>query len=93
MKSNEFRQPERLRTEFTREGGYYVLVVGFVLTGAITVETIFSIPGLGLLATEALTIPDYWVLQGTFLVASAAVIAANLLANLVYGLLDPRVRT
>lgn len=66
---------------------------GFVVTGAITVETVFSIPGLGLLATEALEIPDYWVLQGTFLVAATAVILANLAANLVYGLLDPRVRT
>ena len=61
--------------------------------GAITIETVFSIPGLGLLATEALTVPDYWVLQGTFLVASFAVILASLAANLVYGLLDPRVRT
>ena len=69
------------------------LNIGFVVSGAITIETIFSIPGLGLLATEALSIPDYWVLQGTFLVASAAVILANLLANLLYGVLDPRVRT
>jgi peptide/nickel transport system permease protein len=66
---------------------------GFVVTGAITIETVFSIPGLGLLATEALSVPDYWVLQGTFLVASAGVIFANLAANLLYGLLDPRVRT
>ncbi len=66
---------------------------GFVVTGAFTVETVFSIPGLGLLATEALEVPDYPVLQGTFLVASAAVIIANLLANLLYGVLDPRVRT
>lgn len=66
---------------------------GFVVAGAITVETVFSIPGLGLLATEALEIPDYWVLQGTFLVAATGVILANLAANLVYGLLDPRVRT
>ena len=69
------------------------LSIGFVVSGAITVETVFSIPGLGLLSTEALSIPDYPILQGTFLVTSAAVIAANLLANLVYGLLDPRVRT
>ena len=69
------------------------LSIGFVVSGAITIETVFSIPGLGLLATEALTIPDYWVLQGTFLVTSAAVIFANLAANLVYGLLDPRVRS
>jgi peptide/nickel transport system permease protein len=66
---------------------------GFVVAGAITIETVFSIPGLGLLATEALEIPDYWVLQGTFLVASTGVILANLLANLLYGVLDPRVRT
>ncbi len=46
------------------------LNIGFVVSGAITIETVFSIPGLGLLSTEALTIPDYWVLQGTFLVAS-----------------------
>lgn len=69
------------------------LNIGFVVSGAITIETIFSIPGLGLLATEALSIPDYWILQGAFLVASAAVILANLLANLLYGILDPRVRT
>ncbi|WP_432478582.1 ABC transporter permease [Nocardioides sp. GXQ0305] len=69
------------------------LNIGFVVTGAITVETVFSIPGLGLLGTEALAVPDFWVLQGTFLIASAAVIGANLVTNLVYGLLDPRVRT
>ena len=69
------------------------LDIGFVVSGAITVETVFSIPGLGLLATEALSVPDYWVLQGTFLVASAGVVLANLAANLLYGLLDPRVRT
>jgi peptide/nickel transport system permease protein len=69
------------------------LNIGFVVSGAISIETVFSIPGLGLLATEALSVPDYWVLQGTFLVASAGVILANLVANLLYGLLDPRVRT
>ena len=67
--------------------------IGFVASGAITIETVFSIPGLGLLSSEALSIPDYWVLQGTFLVASGAVILANLLANVLYGLLDPRVRS
>jgi len=69
------------------------LSIGFVVSGAITIETVFSIPGLGLLGVDALEVPDYWVLQGTFMVASAGVIAANLVANLLYGLLDPRVRT
>jgi peptide/nickel transport system permease protein len=67
--------------------------IGYVVSGAITIETVFSIPGLGLLAVEATELPDYWVLQGTFLVAAAGVIFANLVANLLYGLLDPRVRT
>jgi peptide/nickel transport system permease protein len=65
---------------------------GFVVAGAITIETVFSIPGLGLLTTEALAVPDYWLLQGIFMLSSAAVIAANLAANLLYGWLDPRVR-
>jgi peptide/nickel transport system permease protein len=69
------------------------LNIGFVVSGAITVETVFSIPGLGLLSTDAIGVPDFWVLQGTFLVASAGVILANLVANLLYGWLDPRVRT
>lgn len=69
------------------------LNIGFVVSGAITVETVFSIPGLGLLSTDAIGVPDFPVLQGTFLVASAGVIVANLAANLIYGWLDPRVRT
>jgi peptide/nickel transport system permease protein len=69
------------------------LNLGFVVSGAITIETVFSIPGLGLLTTDALKIPDYPLLQGLFLFFSAAVIVANLVANLLYSLLDPRVRS
>jgi len=68
------------------------LNLGFIVSGAITVETVFSIPGLGLLTTDALRIPDVPMLQGTFFVFSAAVVIANLVSNLLYGLLDPRVR-
>lgn len=68
------------------------LNLGFVVAGAITIETVFSIPGLGLLTTEALEVPDFPLLQGTFLFFSAAVIVANLVANLLYAFLDPRVR-
>jgi len=69
------------------------LSLGYVVSGAITIETVFSIPGLGLLTVQATEVPDFWVLQGTFLIAATGVILANLAANLVYGLLDPRVRT
>jgi peptide/nickel transport system permease protein len=68
------------------------LNLGFIVSGAITVETVFSIPGLGLLTTDALRIPDIPVLQGTFFVFSASVVIANLVSNLLYGFLDPRVR-
>ena len=69
------------------------LNLGFVVSGAITIETVFSWPGLGLLSYEALRTPDYPLLQGVFLLFSAAVIVANLVADLLYSYLDPRVRT
>ena len=65
---------------------------GFVLSGAIAVETIFSWPGLGLATYEAINGPDLPMLQGLFLVFSAAVILSNLFADLLYAYLDPRVR-
>jgi peptide/nickel transport system permease protein len=69
------------------------LNLGFIVSGAITIETVYSWPGLGLLAYEALRTPDYPLLQGVFLLFSAAVIVANVLADLLYSYLDPRVRT
>ena len=66
---------------------------GFVLSGAIAVEAIFSWPGLGLATYEALRGPDLPMLQGLFLVFSASVIFFNLVADLLYAYLDPRVRT
>jgi peptide/nickel transport system permease protein len=66
---------------------------GAVAGGAITVETIFSWPGLGELSFEAINDKDFPVLQGTFLVFSAGVILANLLADCLYFYLDPRVQS
>lgn len=68
------------------------LNLGFIVSGAITVETVYSWPGLGLLSVQALGAPDYPLLQGLFLLFSAAVIVANLVADIVYSYLDPRVR-
>jgi peptide/nickel transport system permease protein len=66
--------------------------LGFVLSGAIAVETVFSWPGLGKATSDAVRGPDLPMLQGLFLVFSAAVILFNLLADLLYAVLDPRVR-
>ena len=68
-----------------------MLNFGFVVSGAITVETVYSWPGLGLLSFNALTGPDIPLLQGVFLLFSAAVILFNLFADVAYGFLDPRV--
>jgi peptide/nickel transport system permease protein len=67
--------------------------LGYVVAGAITVEVVFNWPGLGTLTVEALAARDYPVLQGVFLLLSVAVVFANLAADLIYGVLDPRVRT
>ena len=66
---------------------------GIVVGGAITIETIFSWPGLGELTFTAINDKDFPVLQGTFLVFSAGVIFANLLADCLYFYLDPRVQS
>jgi peptide/nickel transport system permease protein len=69
------------------------LNLGFVVGGAITIETVFSINGLGSLTVYALSGPDVPLLQALFLLFSGAVIFANLVADLLYGYFDPRVRT
>jgi peptide/nickel transport system permease protein len=66
---------------------------GAVAGGAITIETVFSWPGLGELSFNAINDKDFPVLQGTFLVFSFGVILANLLADILYFYLDPRVQS
>jgi peptide/nickel transport system permease protein len=58
----------------------------------VVIETVFSYPGLGRLVFESVSGRDYPVMQATFLVFTVAVLLANLLADLVYPLLDPRTR-
>ena len=68
------------------------LSFGFILSGVITVELVFSYPGVGKLSYDALQFRDFNVLQGTFVIAVIAVLIANLIADLTYSYLDPRVR-
>jgi peptide/nickel transport system permease protein len=80
--------PNALLPLVTLSAIYFGLVVG----GAITIETIFSWPGLGELSFQAINDKDFPVLEGTFLIFSAGVILANLLADCLYFVLDPRVQ-
>jgi peptide/nickel transport system permease protein len=69
------------------------LQLGFVIGGAITIEYVFSYPGIGLAIVEAIDQRDYPILQGAFLLLALAVIVFNLIADLLYFKLDPRVTT
>jgi peptide/nickel transport system permease protein len=68
------------------------LTLGYTVGGAIQVETVFSWPGIGRLMYEAVQKRDYPVLQGAFLLLAVSVIIANFLADVLYSMLDPRVK-
>lgn len=68
------------------------LTLGYTVGGAIQVETVFSWPGIGRLMYEAVQKRDYPVLQGSFLLLAISVILANLIAEILYSVLDPRVK-
>ncbi len=69
------------------------LNLGFTVSGAIQIETVFSWPGLGGAIFTAVQRRDYPMLQGAFLLIAVSVIFANLVADLLYSYLDPRVET
>jgi peptide/nickel transport system permease protein len=68
------------------------LNLGVMLTGAVLTESVFAWPGLGRLMYDAISSRDYPVLMGNFIVVSISVIAWNLVTDVVYGFLDPRIR-
>lgn len=67
--------------------------LGFTVAGAVQIETVFSWPGLGGAIFDAVSRRDFPILQGAFLLIAVAVILANLIADLTYSYLDPRVNT
>jgi ABC-type dipeptide/oligopeptide/nickel transport system permease component len=68
------------------------LTLAFAITGAVLVEAVFSWPGLGQLAYQAMLSRDYPLIQGTVLLVAVLVIGANLLVDVLYAYIDPRVR-
>jgi len=70
----------------------FALSLGLIVGGSLLVEIVFSYPGLGFLLFRAVGAKDYPLMQGIFLVITITVLIANLLADLVYLLLDPRTR-
>ncbi len=70
----------------------FALDVGVLLGGVVLVETVFNIPGIGRLNYEAITHADFPIIQGTVLLAALFIIVANILVDIAYAYLDPRVR-
>jgi peptide/nickel transport system permease protein len=68
------------------------LQLGLLLSGAVLTETIFALPGLGRLAITSILARDYPVVQGVVLIAAAVFVLANLLVDVLYAYLDPRIR-
>jgi ABC-type dipeptide/oligopeptide/nickel transport system permease component len=68
------------------------LQFGAVLTGAVITETIFAWPGIGRLLIQSIGFRDYPIVQGCILFIAVTYVAMNLLTDLVYGVLDPRIR-
>ena len=69
------------------------LAIGLVVSGALLVELVFNYPGVGDLLLQAVLNEDYPLIQGIFLVITLTVLAANLIADVVYLVLDPRTRS
>lgn len=69
------------------------LQLGFLVGGAVLTETVFAYPGIGRGIYEAVTQLDFPVLQGAFLLLAVTVVVANMLTDIIYGFLDPRVKT
>ena len=68
------------------------LQVGFLIGGAIVVETLFAMPGLGTFGIDAIIARDYQQVQGFALITALAFVVINLLVDMTYTFLDPRIR-
>jgi peptide/nickel transport system permease protein len=71
---------------------YFAIILGSLLVGSVSIETVFAWPGIGLLAFEAAFARDYQVIQGVVLLFCGFFVAANFLADILYAYLDPRIR-
>ncbi len=66
--------------------------LSYILGGSVFIETVFSIPGMGALSVQALLSKDYAIIQAVTLLIATMIVVVNLLVDLTYGWLDPRIR-
>jgi peptide/nickel transport system permease protein len=81
-----------LRNALSPQLTAFGLTLAFAITGSVVIETVFAWPGLGQLAYQAMLSRDYPLIQGTVLLVAAFVLSANLLVDVLYAYVDPRIR-
>jgi len=92
LSSRTVLRDEVLRNVATRSLTALGVVLGYLLGGSILVEQIFDWPGIGLYAWNAVTATDFQAVQGYILMVGAIYVVLNLVIDLLYGLIDPRIR-
>jgi peptide/nickel transport system permease protein len=91
--------PQRIRRHYAARNAIlpsvagFAISLGFVVSGSVVTEQVFSYPGIGSGLLGAVTNSDYALMQGIFLYITVAVLGANLVVDLLYGLIDPRTRS
>jgi peptide/nickel transport system permease protein len=91
-------RPRRIMTTYAARNAVlpslsgFAISLGFVVAGSIVTEQVFSYPGIGSTLLSAVQNNDYALMQGVFLVITMSVLGANLVVDLLYGLIDPRTR-
>lgn len=81
-----------LRNALTAPLTYFGLILGGLITGSVVIESIFTWPGVGLLTIDALRAKDFQVVQSVVLFFAAVFIVCNLIVDILYAYLDPRIR-
>ena len=88
---NKIRYRHAMRNALIPVSTAVMMDLGYVVSGATIIETVFSYPGTGRLMFEAVTARDFPLIQGCFLISTICVLVANIVADLIYPLLDPKV--
>ena len=81
-----------LKTALTPVVTYLGPAIAFLLTGSMVIETVFQLPGIGRYFVQGALNRDYTLVMGVTIISAALIIFANLIVDVIYGVLDPRVR-
>jgi peptide/nickel transport system permease protein len=71
---------------------YFAITLGVLVTGSVVIESVFAWPGTGLLAVDAVRARDFQVVQAIVIVFTSVLIMVNLLVDILYAYIDPRIR-